>query len=424
VVIGLVAVASLAALAWLQWGVEWVERTVDVGYAEEARRNPYLAAELFLRDRGVDTETVSGLALLDDLPPPDHVLILSSSRRTVSPRRLEALEAWVRKGGHLFVVATEPWDEEAERSRDPLLDALGIRLWPAVEDDERNGDGDVGGEEPADDAAAEPGVRPPEPPDEAEVAPDGTDEEARPPRIGELLAALPEEPSCNEDPEALAGAWYGDTDYRLELELHDERHLDAVDGAEFGFVDDRGSQLVHARIDDGEVTVTTSMGPWRNDSVACHDHALVLWLLTRGRSKVWLMHDPDVPGIVSLVFGALPLTCLAGVVALLTWGTSRSLRFGMRPPPIERARRSWMEHLEAAAGVAWRADRLSGELTSIRRALERSGSPAAGAPGLAPGPGGAATADELADALHGPLPRNRSELVHGVRVLQQIGYGR
>ena len=68
--------------------------TIDLGPSPEARRNPYLAAELFLRKQGVTVSRADGLEVLKELPPSGHTLLLLGSRSGLTPgqaRRLHHL---------------------------------------------------------------------------------------------------------------------------------------------------------------------------------------------------------------------------------------------------------------------------------------------------------------------------------------------
>ena len=132
VAIGLGALI-VALSAWL-YLTPWVTETVDVGYTTEALRNPLLAAEQFLERLQVPLERPEGMELLDALPDESHVLLLTGSRRGMSERRAQALEAWVARGGRLVIVAGSFFDDDVGASEDRLLDMFGVRLYSAGDD--------------------------------------------------------------------------------------------------------------------------------------------------------------------------------------------------------------------------------------------------------------------------------------------------
>lgn len=58
------------------------DEVVDRGPSPEARANPYLAAEHFLRQQGVVVAHANGLERLADLPAKGHSLLLLGSAAT------------------------------------------------------------------------------------------------------------------------------------------------------------------------------------------------------------------------------------------------------------------------------------------------------------------------------------------------------
>ena len=97
------------------------------GPAPEARNNPYLAAESFLRQRGLQVEHADDLHQLTSLPSKGQTLLLFSDRQGMSAETVKQLMDWTSKGGHLVLVAERLWDEKKASSGDPLLDPLGIQ---------------------------------------------------------------------------------------------------------------------------------------------------------------------------------------------------------------------------------------------------------------------------------------------------------
>ncbi|MBS36485.1 MAG: hypothetical protein CMO26_11230 [Thiotrichales bacterium] len=122
----IVALLLGLAVVWFTNNFDRVAYQHPSGYEPQARKNRLLAAEMLLNRLGIDA---SSSITMTTLPDTRATLILPVSRRKFSRARLDALDDWMRAGGHLVVVATVA-DEEG--SNDPLLDRHDIT---AVEQD-------------------------------------------------------------------------------------------------------------------------------------------------------------------------------------------------------------------------------------------------------------------------------------------------
>ena len=103
------------------------DKLVNHGPSPEARANPYLAAELFLRQQKLEVQRADGLDELKTLPSAGRTLLLLGSRNRMTPGQSKRVLEWTAQGGHLIFVAEEIWDEDKQRSGDLLLDQLGIQ---------------------------------------------------------------------------------------------------------------------------------------------------------------------------------------------------------------------------------------------------------------------------------------------------------
>ncbi len=64
----LLSVILAGLVAWgLYASIEFYEETEESGWAEEALRNPYLAAQRFMAESGIEVTDVDSLAKLDQL---------------------------------------------------------------------------------------------------------------------------------------------------------------------------------------------------------------------------------------------------------------------------------------------------------------------------------------------------------------------
>ncbi|MVW74970.1 DUF4350 domain-containing protein [Pseudomonas xionganensis] len=307
----LLALALIALGLHLLNRLEPYEETLKHGPSPEARANPYLAAEHFLRQQGLNVQRSDGLQVLRELPSPGQTLLLLGSRRQMTPRQAERLMQWTAAGGHLLFVAERLWDEEEGKSGDLLLDLLNIQQYRSedladfLEEDEE--------------AEAE-----------AEAEPDSPAPLAqRYPNLTQLYL---------ENEEAPAYIRF-DTDYHL-YDADNRAHAWANSGEATHLL-----QLYHG---DGLISVLSDSEIWQNNRIGKFDHAWLLWYMTQD-SDVTLVHRADNDSLLSLLLRHFPeaLTALALLLLAGLWHLGQ--RQGPLQQPASRQRRSLQEHLRASA---------------------------------------------------------------------------
>ena len=350
------------------------ERAIDVGFQGEARANPLLAAERFLREMGIPARG-SGLSVL---PGADHAILLTLPGHALDVARRARLLDWVRAGGHVVATATGPATTWGDLTSDPLLEACGSTVLA-------NDREDVGEGIPS--ALAQRG--------EHRITVAG---ERRP------LTVL----------------------IRKDVGLLATSRKDAP-------VFDAASPpgLVTCPLGKGRVTVLSDLIFTTNAELGERDHARLLWRLVtldHAPAAVLLVREEHGPSLSGLVFGrGLPL-----VVALALLGLAAALRAGVRFGPLlplpPRGRRSLLEHVEAVGSLLWRTGRADVLLAAARAdllaraarrrpGLARLGPDArihalAGAAGVSP--------QALRGALEDPLPTSSDAFVQAVHTLQNV----
>lgn len=401
---GLLALVLLAGLGlFAAYGIEWVELPLDRGYGEEARRNPFYAAELILEKHGLQTETLNGLSTLDALPMSYDTLILASSRQGLSERRVEMLVNWVERGGHLITVATQPFDEKEGRSRDALLDRFGIHRIEIEEDE----DGDD--EDPL------------------EALKDVEDLEAFGKALQEAMSG--ELSECPEGEFLARLVPRNKSEPTLSAWVYSHAYLRSkYSEVKVSANSELGPQLLHIKIGEGSVTALTHMGLWRNSSIHCYDHAYLLASLVGDSHKAWFLYNAEVPSLLELFAAKAPRTLMTGALLLFLWIWSCSLRLGPNLHRQKKGSRELMEHLIASADFLWRRKELMPLIGSLRDEIllkasknspnfdsmprqkkfvylrERTG---------LPGP-------RIQEAMESDLPHKGTELVRLVRTLQAM----
>jgi hypothetical protein len=311
--VALLAVLSLGGIvAFVVYGIGFVDYEADVGYRGEARRNPLLAAERTLERLG---HRVESSLYLGALPSEDALLVLRQSGRFLSPFDVERLLGWVEQGGHLCVLFPGDAefeneldnDVEEERFRHPLLDALQlrVRLDPSVE---------------------------------REVQVD----------FGRGLRRI-----------AFPG----------RLSLVDEHAMSDVDSG-----DPMLTRVLSMEHGYGRMTLFVGDDWACNGEFGELDHAYILDDLASfdgERREVRFVLGERPPGLLALVWehGWAVVTSLAALLALALW--RRSFSLGPRLPDLPPGRRDFSEHIRATGEFLWR-NRLVATLLAAPRSALRS----------------------------------------------------
>ncbi|CDF86019.1 hypothetical protein PKB_4695 [Pseudomonas knackmussii B13] len=323
-------------------------RTLELGPAPEARANPYLAAERYLRGRGLSVNSVRSLEGLDQMPSKGHTLVLLGSRNSITPGQNRQLMSWVEQGGSLIVTAEHLWDDKTGKSGDPLLDPLGVRQYLSKDLDKAPGigtDGDKGQTQDAEGA------------DTDAAPPAETDDPTR----ASADDAYPDLTKLYLDNEQ-APAYFGfDTEYHL----FDSKNL------AYAWANSHDTtHLLQLQQGEGLITVLTDNWIWQNDKLDEYDNAWLLWYLTQD-SAVTLVYRADSDSLLSLLLRNYPQALLAGalLLALVLWRVS--LRQGPLQPVPSRARRQLVEHLRASADFLLRQRGHAALLQGLQRDILR-----------------------------------------------------
>jgi len=327
----------LLAAGGMLYSVEWVEVTRNGGYSSAALRNPYLAAERFLKRFDVAIEIRDGLNLLDELPPTSDALLIASSRRSLSARRVADLESWVRRGGRLILLARDVWDENRASSGDGLLDRLGVKV----------------------------------------VALDDAIEQGPAPHAPALPAALVNQGTCGTDA-SLARIALADQAQDITTSLGTwsylvyEGELDASYAA-----NSVGPQLLYLGVGEGAIVLLTSLELWKNGNIHCHDHAHLLRWLTADRPVLWWLFNTEMRALPWLLWERWPVVAVTAFLWLALWLWRSSFRVQRMAAQPDPARRELMEHIDGVARFYWQqgdSDRL---LAPLRRQVLRGANPTA-----------------------------------------------
>ena len=316
--VGLLLACLLGAGAFYAWhkAIPYDE-VVDRGPSPQARQNPYLAAEHFLREQGLIVAHANSLERLADLPTKGNSLLVLGERSNMTPRQVDQLLDWAKSGGHLLVVAEALWDEETGKSGDLLLDRLNIhQLMSDVLDE-------------------------PESP-RKKKAPDLT--------------------KLYVDNETAPAYFSFDTAFNLT----DPKHV-----AQFSANSAKSSHLMQRDFGNGTVTVVTDSDLWKTPAIGKHDNAWLLWYLNQG-TDVTLLFNSDVDNLLTLLMRYFPqaLVALIALIALALW--QAGMRQGPIQAPAPKARRQLQEHLKASADFLLRRSGQGVLLQALQRDVQRA----------------------------------------------------
>lgn len=328
-----VFVVTLVLVGAALYFTPWVSEEIEIGYSDEANRNPFLAAESFLNELDVRVKTQNGLTLLDNLPPIDDSLLIASSRRSLSERRVNDLTNWVHSGGRLILLASDLFDETREDKGDELLNNFGIWLY------EGEPSPDVGAEIDSTDQAST---------QKEESSDELTDsDEAEPPKsLIDILRSL-------ENTDAGCSAGDGLTQTTIDGEARDlvvdmptTRHLYFEDNQGYAWAgNSTGAQLVYVEHGDGSLYVLTSLNQWRNRRIGCFDHAHLLRVLTESTKTLWLMFNTEVEPIHLLIWNRWSVAVAFLAIWLVLWLWRNGYRTVRIEPEEVSERREVIEHI-------------------------------------------------------------------------------
>ena len=316
--VGLVLACLLGAGAFYAWhkAIPYDE-VVDRGPSPEARANAFLAAEYFLRERGLNVEHANSLERLSNLSPKGNSLLLLGERSNMTPRQVEQLLDWAKSGGHLLLVAEALWDEDTGKSGDLLLDRLNIH----------------------------------------QTLSETFDQPASPRK-----KKAPDLTKLYVDNETAPAYFSFDTDFNLT----DPKHL-----AQFSANSAKASHLMQRDFGQGTITVITDSDLWRTANIGKHDNAWLLWYLNQGKD-VTLLFNSEADNLLALLMRYFPeaLVALIALVALALW--QAGMRQGPIQAPAPKARRQLQEHLKASADFLLRRGGQSTLLQALQRDIQRA----------------------------------------------------
>jgi len=352
-------VSIIAVLCAGLYAVPWTSKILDIGFTDEAKRNPYLAAEQFLTKFNTPVKTETGLHLLDDLPPTHDTLLIASSRRNLSERRVNELIDWIDEGGTLIVLASDLFDEDREDKGDRLLDRFGIWLYEGEASDTEANSSES--EAPADETDQ----------DSSKETNKGTNnevsDEATTQSFADALFELENKGNnCKVNLGQTVVSVAGE-ERDLLVEFSSTRHLWFEDDQDYAYsYNDIGAQLVSLSHGQGWLYVMTSLAQWRNSNIGCFDHAHLLRALTDREQTLWFLFNTDIEPIHHLIWQQWQVAVTLALVWLGLWLWRGAYRTRRIEPEDPHQRREIMEHISGMSRFLYQQQELDQLLAGLR----------------------------------------------------------
>lgn len=309
----LIALGIAAASLPLLKRLEPYQKVVDQGPSPEARGNPYLAAQTFLRQQGITVKLSQTLGTLPDTRNQTQTLMLLDWREKMTPAQVQSLLAWARAGGRLLLVAEQLWDEKKGRSGDLLLDQLQFRQYLTRDLREQ-------------DKQRERELSKP-------IIPLST------PEIQTANTPWPELTRLYVQNEADPAYMSFDPAFHLDdPEDHAQSWANSADA----------THMLQRVYGEGLITVLTDADLWKNRAIGKYDNAWLLWYLSQD-STVTMLLQTEHDDLFSLLWKYFPQALLALALCIGAGLWHAGMRQGPLRPEPSRARRQLGEHLRASA---------------------------------------------------------------------------
>ncbi len=364
----LLLVGSLATL-WFFHSFEKKEYTVTTGSSPQARSNPLLAAQEYLRQSGYNSESVKGLNLLTQLPPVSDAIFIRHLPAGLSNSIISDLLSWVEQGGHLLVVPNPNSLESNHPGKTTLLEQLGVDILEKEKSD-------CGCPEDDDENTATAST-------DTEKVTKETTEEQQDKKIDKPESTIPAGPRhsliyANLDENTVqletlqprllrdnsnTAVFKIDGSYSIDYEVEEDKQR--ADQNEY--IERDGAWLLQYQLGAGKVTVLSEMFLFNNYRIGDYDHAYFLSWLTREDSTTWLLYSTAVDPFLKILWKKAPLfwITLAILLLLIIWRLQMQSGSQLRPALDERY--NIMQHIDATAQYNWRTSNLETMVKTNRK---------------------------------------------------------
>lgn len=350
------------------------EKTIHTGLFGEARSNPLYAGRVFLKRMGIPTETKTSVQGFTGYPSTDTVIVINSKRTTLSAYQTQQLINWVKRGGHVIALATNKW--RFHRS-DKSLES----------DDAESIDSIEGYQSTSIDSRLTDNMYSPDPLQNYMGISTGNKIQYE-----DLSAADKKQLDQIEEHQEENDSADDSTEHLFKIKLQDAPKALAIQNSWFHpilvdpyyqdkteIVKLRSSNfIVRQKIENGLVTLVSSLDFIENKQIEKADHAEIFWHLIHGinqpidqPSKVWLIHSDKMPPLWDLIWRNARMFIISLLVLFIAWLLLATRRFGPAIPKHAEDRRSLTEHISSSGSFYWKHNHKQELLESTRDAINQ-----------------------------------------------------
>lgn len=311
--VGLAVFLVSVVVWWFFDTFEYKVQVKDMGFSAAARRDPFLAAQHFLKKFGMQVKSTPSMLEMKKLPQTRDVLFIPTGRYDLSLQKNQELLGWVRRGGHLIVRARRTAGNTV--GDDDLFNVLGVQVYHKTHKN-------------------------PFQKDKATVIKVHVNA-----KIGDKQVTF-------------------DSDYWMKS-MGKRQPSWRVDGQ-------RGSHVLEYHLGDGYVSLLSDLGFMENAHIAEHDNAAFLYTLVHMRNdnhRIWIVQNDNMPSLMSIIRHKSPATLVTLAILLLFWLWYTTRRFGPLQKPASSHRRSLREHIAASGLYQWRNHNRTSLFMDVKAAL-------------------------------------------------------
>jgi hypothetical protein len=369
--IALLLVLLCVFFIWIYKNITWEEIEVDRGYSKAALKNNYLAAELFLKQQGVDAISTKNLTLLDNFAWRNislgaaDTIILIDGHKTLSQTRYDKLMEWVENGGTLIASTQNPYIGDHTDAQDLLLNDFGIEIAPVATDIDKRDAMEKFADELEKLSEGDKTNKQDAGQNDAKENPENTEETPKK-LTQEQKQQLENNKRCNKENAPATVSFYGEEeplafDFSQKPAFHYYNNSDEDEAAEPDIM-----HMVYFDVGEGSVVITSDNSIWGNKRIDCHDHAYGLWRLINPEGRVWFLINQDAPSLWTILWRTATYGALAALLALGLWLWAKYQRFGPVLVYEQPGRRSLAEHVYASTMLLWRKQQHPQLITLLR----------------------------------------------------------
>ena len=333
---------------------ERVTQEENTGYSQEARRNNFYAAELFLKKYGMEIKSMASILQLKKMPDTNDVLFIPTERFDLGKDRVDEIMKWVNKGGHLIAVARYNYGSD-KKTNDLLFERLGVTARSLIDNEIFDEFSDFLLER--------------KPAKKDKQAKEAKQKDAKKDKNKRSLREVFE---TNRTPILVE---INNKQEEKRVYFNQDKWMSYENSYEVGWhvTGKNGAQLLEFIVGDGRITLLSDINFMRNRQIDKFDHAAFLYSmvhLNNSKRNLWLIRSDDSPSLLSLMFTHAKPALIVFAVLLFAWLWYASRRFGPIAPNSSTSRRSVGEHIISSGYYYWRNRHRSELLASVQKAIQ------------------------------------------------------